>query len=106
MTTECGPPRSLKLNFWPSTRISSHRSIAVAGVAKRTSDNSPAADSAAGEVEEDGHLIVMVGGVCGTRRKDRVPIGRSCPGSRTRLGNAGVKESDEEKDYQGELQVL
>lgn len=36
----------------------SHRSIAVAGVANRTSDNSPAADSAAGEVEEDGHLMV------------------------------------------------
>lgn len=47
------------MNFWPSTWMWSHRSIAVAGVAKRTSDRSPAADSAAGEVEEDGHLMVM-----------------------------------------------
>lgn len=38
----------------------SHWSIAVAGIANRMSDNSPAAESTAGEVEEDGHLMVMV----------------------------------------------
>lgn len=37
MTTEWGPLRSLKLNFWPSTWMCSQRSMADAGVATRAS---------------------------------------------------------------------
>lgn len=88
----------------------SHRSIAVAGVANRTSDNSPAAESAAGEVEEDGHLMVrtltrtltmtmvmlllLYVGPAVEEDEGGSSSGRSSPGMRARNG---TKEGDEEE---------
>lgn len=67
VTTEWGPPRSLKLNFWPSTRILSQCSIAAAGVASSRRYSRPAADCAAGVVV-DGQRMAMVG-MWAARRK-------------------------------------
>lgn len=51
VTTECGPPSSMKLNFCPSAWTWSHRSIAEAGAASRARASRAAADSAAGDRE-------------------------------------------------------
>lgn len=68
VTTECGPPSSLKLNFCPSAWTWSHRSIAEAGAASRARDSRAAVDSADDD-REHGSFMAGSGDVgCGMMR--------------------------------------